>query len=43
VSSSVWLQELHFKKKELIEKLNQAAGSTVVEDIRFKLGALPEK
>jgi hypothetical protein len=43
VSSSVWLQELHFQKKNLIERLNQAAGSKVVEDIRFKIGPLPEK
>jgi len=27
----------------LIERLNQAAGAGVVEDIRFKLGALPDK
>ena len=43
VSSSVWLQELHFQKKDLIERLNQAAGTRVVEDIRFKIGPLPEK
>jgi hypothetical protein len=43
VSSSVWLQELHFRKTEMIERLNQAAGIRVVEDIRFKLGPLPEK
>lgn len=43
VSSSVWLQELHFQKKDLIERLNQAAGGCVVDDIRFKLGALPTK
>jgi predicted nucleic acid-binding Zn ribbon protein len=43
VSSSVWLQELHFQKKELISRLNQAAGIQVVEDIHFKIGALPAK
>ena len=43
VSSSVWLQELHFQKNDLIERLNQAAGTKVVEDIRFKIGPLPEK
>jgi predicted nucleic acid-binding Zn ribbon protein len=43
VSSSVWLQELHFQKKELIQRLNQAAGSKVVDDIRFKIGPLPVK
>ena len=43
VSSSVWLQELHFQKSSLIERLNQAAGARIVEDIRFKIGPLPEK
>ena len=43
VSGSVWLQELHFRKNDLIDRLNQAAGSRVVEDIRFKLGPLPAK
>lgn len=43
VSSSVWLQELHFQKADLIDRLNQAAGAGVVEDIRFKIGALPDK
>lgn len=39
VSSSVWMQELHFLKKELITRLNQAAGDRVVEDIQFKIGS----
>jgi len=43
VSSSVWMQELHFLKKELIARLNQAAGGRVVEDIQFKIGMLPTK
>jgi predicted nucleic acid-binding Zn ribbon protein len=40
VSSSVWLQEMHFRKTDLIERLNLAAGARVVEDIRFKIGSL---
>jgi predicted nucleic acid-binding Zn ribbon protein len=43
VSSSAWLQELHFQKTDLIQRLNRAAGATVVEEIRFKLGTLPTK
>jgi predicted nucleic acid-binding Zn ribbon protein len=43
VSGSVWLQELHFQKQELIQKLNKAAGGRVVDDIRFKIGPLPIK
>lgn len=43
VRSSTWLQELHFQKSDLIQRLNQAAGSRVVEEIRFKIGTLPSK
>jgi predicted nucleic acid-binding Zn ribbon protein len=43
VSSSVWLQELHFRKNELIDHLNREAGTIVVDDIRFKIGALKSK
>ena len=43
VSSSAWLQELHFMKNELIERLNQAAGARVLEDIQFKIGVLSKK
>jgi predicted nucleic acid-binding Zn ribbon protein len=43
VSSSAWLQELHFMKNELIERINQAAGDRVVDDIQFKIGALSRK
>jgi predicted nucleic acid-binding Zn ribbon protein len=40
VSSSVWLQELHFQKAALIERVNQEAGGAVLEDIQFKIGPL---
>jgi predicted nucleic acid-binding Zn ribbon protein len=40
VSSSVWLQELHFQKAALIERVNQTAGRMVLEDIQFKIGPL---
>jgi predicted nucleic acid-binding Zn ribbon protein len=43
VSSSAWLQELHFQKNDLIQRLNRAAGVTVVEEIRFKVGTLSAK
>ena len=43
VSSSTWLQELHFQKTDLIQRLNRAAGASVVEEIRFKLGKLSTK
>ncbi len=43
VSSSVWMQELHFKKKDLISRLNQAAGAQVVENIQFRIGSVSNK
>jgi predicted nucleic acid-binding Zn ribbon protein len=43
VSSSAWLQELHYRKTELIDRLNQAAGAVVVDDIRFKIGSLQDE
>jgi predicted nucleic acid-binding Zn ribbon protein len=35
VSSPTWRQELYLKKKEIIEKINQAIGKKVIRDIRF--------
>ncbi len=40
VSSSVWLQELHFQKAALIDRVNQEAGSVVLEEIQFRIGPL---
>ncbi|MEW6077016.1 MAG: DUF721 domain-containing protein [Thermodesulfobacteriota bacterium] len=37
VSSPAWIQELRFSKKNLIEKINTAAGSHLVSDIKFKV------
>jgi len=39
VSSSVWIQQLQFSKKTIIEKINHAAGSNLVSDIKFKIKA----
>ena len=36
--SSVWVQQLHFMKEEIRQKLNQLAGKNVVKDIRFSVG-----
>ncbi|MEN6376350.1 MAG: DUF721 domain-containing protein [Smithella sp.] len=36
--SSVWVQQLHFMKEEIREKLNELAGKTVVKEIRFTIG-----
>jgi predicted nucleic acid-binding Zn ribbon protein len=39
VSGSSWRNELTFLKPEIIQKLNSAAGSEVVDDIIFVAGA----
>jgi predicted nucleic acid-binding Zn ribbon protein len=40
VSSSVWIQELRFKKEDIIRKLNDAVGKSVVSEITFKVGPI---
>ncbi|MEN6620580.1 MAG: DUF721 domain-containing protein [Smithella sp.] len=37
-TSSVWVQQLHFMKKEIREKLNELAGKVVIKEIRFSIG-----
>src|SRR4030066_1683614 len=36
--SSVWVQQLHFMKEEIRQKINQFAGKNIVKDIRFSVG-----
>ncbi len=38
VISSAWIHQLHFLKKDLISKVNQALGSEKITDIKFKVG-----
>ena len=38
VSSSPWLHQLQFLKKDIVSNLNRALGKNVVEDIKFKIG-----
>ncbi|MDI6777456.1 MAG: DUF721 domain-containing protein [Syntrophales bacterium] len=40
VSSSVWMQQLHFLKEEIIEKINQSLGKAVIKNIYFFLGEI---
>ncbi|WP_207680000.1 DUF721 domain-containing protein [Desulfonema magnum] len=40
VSSSAWIQQLQFLKKDMIIKLNNALGKHLIEDIKFKVGPL---
>lgn len=37
-TSSVWVQQLHFMKEDIRQKLNQLAGKTAVRDIHFTVG-----
>jgi hypothetical protein len=37
-TSSVWVQQLHFMKEEILQKLNELAGKIAVKDIRFLVG-----
>jgi predicted nucleic acid-binding Zn ribbon protein len=36
--SSVWVQQLHFMKEEIRQKLNDLAGKDAVKEIRFSVG-----
>jgi predicted nucleic acid-binding Zn ribbon protein len=36
--SSVWVQQLHFIKEDIREKLNQLSGKTAIKEIRFVVG-----
>ena len=40
VSSSTWLHQLQFLKAEMIDKLNNAFGKKLIEDLKFKIGPL---
>ena len=42
-SSSAWMQELHFLKDMIIEKLEKELGEKTVKDIRFKAGLVPSR
>lgn len=38
VTSSAWVQQLWFLKKEIIAKVNHHLGEDLVEEIKFKIG-----
>ena len=38
VSSSVWVQQLHFLRDMLLEKINAGLSGAKISDIRFKVG-----
>ncbi len=38
VTNSVWVQQLWFLKKEIIDKVNRSLGEDLVGEIKFKIG-----
>lgn len=40
VTSSSWIHQLQFLKKEMVAKLNDTLGKTLVDDLKFKIGPL---
>jgi predicted nucleic acid-binding Zn ribbon protein len=42
VSHSTWMQQLQFLKPTLLEKINTFLGEPHIQDIRFRLGRIPE-
>ena len=37
VSSSTWMQQLEFMKKQIVNRLNEQIGEVVINDIRFRI------
>ncbi len=37
-TSSVWVQQLHFMKEDIRQKLNELAGKDAIKEIRFTVG-----
>lgn len=44
VSSSTWMQQLEFMKRQIVERINERMGEKVISDIRFRIGEVtPEE
>ena len=43
VSSSTWMQQLEFMKKQMVNRLNERIGEKVITDIRFRIGEISRK
>jgi len=41
VSNSVWMQQLHFLKKEIIDTVNRQMGEQLIKNIFFSIGEIP--
>ena len=42
VTSSTWMQQLEFMRHDIIKKLNERIGETVIKDIRFRIGEISQ-
>lgn len=40
-TSSIWVQQLHFMKEEIRQKMNELAGKAAIRDIHFAVGFTP--
>ncbi|NMD04412.1 MAG: DUF721 domain-containing protein, partial [Deltaproteobacteria bacterium] len=40
-TSSIWGQQLHFIKEEILKKINEITGQHLVKEIRFSVGHIP--
>ncbi|MCG6892774.1 MAG: DUF721 domain-containing protein [Desulfobacteraceae bacterium] len=40
VSSSVWIHHLRFLRQDIVDKINNAIGTALVEELKFKIGPL---
>ena len=40
VSSPIWMQQLHFLKEEIIDKINRQMGETFIKNIFFSVGEI---
>jgi predicted nucleic acid-binding Zn ribbon protein len=40
VTSSTWVHQLQFLKEEMIAKLNEALGKSLIDDLKFKIGTM---
>jgi len=38
VTSPAWVHQLQFLKKEMIAKLDEALGKSLIDDLKFKIG-----
>ena len=40
VTSSTWMHQLQFLKKDILKQINQALGKDLVKEIKFKIGPI---